>query len=118
LRSRILYEDDDVLVIDKAAGIPVQAGSKNFLSLDRMVACLYEEAPKLTHRIDKETSGCVVFAKNTPSARELTRQFADREIQKIYWAIVHGELVDSSGEIDLPLRKSTGTFERMQAHTE
>lgn len=118
LRSRILYEDDDMLVIDKAAGVPVQAGSKNFLSLDRMMACLYAEAPKLTHRIDKETSGCVLFAKTTAAARELTRQFAEREVDKTYWAVVHGELIDNSGEIDFPLKKSTGNFERMQAHAD
>lgn len=118
LRSQILFEDDSVIVVNKPAGIPVQAGSKNFLSLDRMMACLYEEAPKLTHRIDKETSGCVVFAKTTPAARDLTKQFAEREIHKMYWAVVHGELLDNEGEIDLPLKKAGSNYERMQAHTE
>ena len=109
LQDAILYQDDWILVLNKPAGIPVQAGSSHKRSLDRLLPLLFpEKTPRLTHRLDMETSGCLVFAMNGRAARSLTKQFAGRYVQKIYWAVASGLLLDSEGEIKFSLSKSKG----------
>ena len=105
-KTWILYEDDDVLVINKPAGIPVQAGTGQEKSIDRLFAEVYpENPPKLVHRLDKETSGCLVLAKNKSVAKDLSYQFAKRHTHKMYLTIVKGNLQDPQGEIDFNVEK-------------
>lgn len=104
----ILFEDEDLIVIDKPAGIAVHEG-KAVLKRNSVLGLLEDAyksrgiAPKLVHRIDKETSGLLVAAKNDGAAEELEKLFAGREVAKEYLALVAGRLHEKRGTIDFPL---------------
>lgn len=106
LKSLILYEDAALMVLNKPAGIAVQGGTKQHKSLDTMMKA-YDEKTKtrLVHRLDRDTSGLLVFAKSLPVARVLTRAFKERKVTKIYWALVCGVPKQKEGQIILPLSK-------------
>ncbi len=105
----ILFEDDDILVLDKAAGMVVHPAAGN-LEHTLVNALLHhctalsgiggEQRPGIVHRLDKETSGCMVVAKNDLAHRHLSRQFAAREVSKIYLALVSGHLKKKTGVIE------------------
>jgi 23S rRNA pseudouridine955/2504/2580 synthase len=108
LRSRVLYRDDDMLVLDKPAGLAVQGGSGQHRNLDALSEALRFEAdepPRLVHRLDKETSGVLLLARNRRAARDLTRLFREGAIEKAYWALVAGKPRPAVGEIDRALTK-------------
>jgi 23S rRNA pseudouridine1911/1915/1917 synthase len=104
-RFDILYEDDSVLVIDKPAGLPMHTTAKFWRNT--LVALLRELYPdeqmEIAHRIDRETSGVLLIARNRTAASFLTRAFARRAVDKTYLALVKGQPPDA-GRIDLPLR--------------
>ena len=106
LKSLILYEDQDLLVLNKPAGIPVQSGTNQRKSLDAMLVA-YDEStqPRLVHRLDLDTSGVLVFAKNLPMTRWLASAFKERKVQKTYWALVSGIPQRKEGTITLSLAK-------------
>lgn len=106
LKGLILYEDGDILVLNKPAGIAVQSGTKQKRSLDAMLL-QYDETytPRLVHRLDKDTSGVWVVAKTLPMARWLTNAFKERTVQKTYWALVYGVPREKKGIISLSLAK-------------
>lgn len=109
MRNLILYQDDDMIVIDKPAGLAVQGGSATVRHLDGMLDALKFdniERPKLVHRLDKDTSGVMVLARTSAAAREFGKIFSSRDIRKIYWAITVGKPERDSGRIDLPLAKN------------
>ncbi len=105
----ILFEDDDLLVLNKPAGLIVHPGAGN-QTHTLVNALLYhcpnlsgiggQQRPGIVHRLDKETSGCLVVAKNDVAHQDLSRQFAEREVKKIYLAIVAGTLKRPRGTID------------------
>jgi 23S rRNA pseudouridine1911/1915/1917 synthase len=105
----ILFEDKDLIVINKPAGLVVHPGAGH-RSGTLVNALLHhcptlsgiggKERPGIVHRLDKETSGCLVVAKNDVAHRELARQFAERTVEKIYLALVTGKLRKQSGVID------------------
>jgi 23S rRNA pseudouridine955/2504/2580 synthase len=102
LRAMVIHEDADVIVLNKPAGIPVQGGTGQTRSLDKMmdVFALDEDGrPKLCHRLDKDTSGVLVFGRNPAAAAFLSKAFAGRKTTKIYWAICLGTPHPLSGEI-------------------
>src|ERR1041385_2675817 len=110
----ILFEDDDLLVINKPAGLVVHpgAGHQTHTLVNALLAhCKNlsgiggKERPGIVHRLDKETSGALVIAKNDAAHRDLAKQFADRTIGKIYLALVAGTLRKSSGTIDAPIAR-------------
>ena len=108
LRDAVLYKDPDVLVIDKPAGLAVQGGTGLDKNLDAMLDSLKFEAserPRLVHRLDKDTSGVLLLARNAKAARELAEAFRDKSAQKIYWAVVVGVPSPERGTIDAPLSK-------------
>ncbi|RYG58928.1 MAG: RluA family pseudouridine synthase [Alphaproteobacteria bacterium] len=117
-----LFEDKAMLVLNKPAGLPAQAGGGQVRSLDRIFDGVYgEKAPKLVHRIDRETTGVLVSAKNRTMAAALTAQFAARETRKEYLAVIVGKLPGKSGEIKASIAKA-GAFARVdkdgdKAHT-
>jgi 23S rRNA pseudouridine955/2504/2580 synthase len=93
LASVTLYEDDDVLVINKPMGLAVQGGSGTRHHVDGMLAVLADhdgQRPRLVHRIDKDTAGCLVIAKTRFAASTLARSFRSRDAKKVYWALVAG----------------------------
>ncbi|MDD9911982.1 MAG: RluA family pseudouridine synthase [Alphaproteobacteria bacterium] len=104
IESWILYEDDELVAINKPAGLPVQAGTGHERSADRLLLAYYEErfTPRLTHRLDKVTSGVLLFAKTRQSAEYITRQFKHREAKKTYMAIVEGAMLRPEGGQHMP----------------
>jgi len=112
LRERMIHIDDNLIAIDKPAGLAVQGGSNTSRHLDGMLDALRfdaEERPKLVHRLDKDTSGVMVLARNSRAARELSRAFSSRDVRKVYWALVVGVPNLDKGRIDLPLIKGGGS---------
>ncbi len=108
LLKYVIYEDDDVVVIDKPAGLAVQGGTGIKRSLDDELMVFAKEGgetPKLVHRLDRETSGVLVIARNAFAARALTAAFRLRTTRKYYLALVVGEPEAPSGEIHAPLLK-------------
>jgi 23S rRNA pseudouridine955/2504/2580 synthase len=102
LRNMVIHEDEDMIVLNKPAGIPVQGGTGQTRSLDKMmdVFTLDEHGkPKLCHRLDKDTSGVLVFGRTPSATAKLAKAFAGRKTTKIYWAICLGVPHPMSGEI-------------------
>jgi 23S rRNA pseudouridine955/2504/2580 synthase len=93
LRSITLYEDDDVIVLNKPAGLAVQGGSGTTRHVDQMLEVLTDKSgqkPRLVHRLDKDTAGCLVIAKSRFAAATLAKTFRSRSARKVYWALVAG----------------------------
>jgi len=110
----VLFEDDDFVVLNKPAGISVHpgAGRRSGTLVNALLAhCRNlsgisgEERPGIVHRLDQETSGCLVVAKNDFAHLDLSRQFAERTVQKLYLALVAGKLRRNSGTIDLAIAR-------------
>lgn len=113
LKARVLSKDASVLVIDKPHGMAVQGGTKQDRHLDAMLDYLRfdgDETPRLVHRLDKDTSGCLVLARSQAVANELGKAFRGRTADKVYWAITVGVPVPKEGRIELPLRKQPGKW--------
>lgn len=113
----ILFEDDDILVINKPPGLVVnRAESVKGETVQDWVEKEYrifiENRAGIVHRIDKETSGILLIAKNPQTFIELQRQFKERMVKKTYLAIVHGKLVPPEGEIRAPIGRLPWNRER------
>ena len=104
--ARLLYRDGLMLVIDKPAGIAVHRGPKGGESLEDHFGALrfgLPRAPALAHRLDRETSGCLVLGRHRKALATLGRLFKTGAIGKCYWAVVEGGPAEDQGTIDLPL---------------
>jgi 23S rRNA pseudouridine955/2504/2580 synthase len=111
LASITLYEDDDLLVLDKPPGLAVQGGTKTAHHLDRLLEALGdgpETRPRLVHRLDRDTSGVLVVAKRRSVAAKLGRAFQTRSVRKIYWALVKGVPWPLQGKVEAALVKASG----------
>ena len=124
----IVYEDSDVAVIDKAAGMTVHAGAgdaeHNRGTLVNALLFHFGKAlaaggdalrPGIVHRLDKDTSGLIVVAKNDAAHRRLSEMFATRSLRKVYLALVHGLVEKDEGTIDLPIGRDPLKRVRMVA---
>ena len=112
LRSLILYEDDELYVFNKPAGLAVQGGSGTKRHIDGMLKSLPNrkgEAPRLVHRLDRDTAGVLVVAKTGPAATHFGNVFRSRSARKIYWAVVAGNPSPRQGEISCFLAKRATT---------
>src|SRR6266853_336624 len=101
----IIHHDDDLLVINKPAGLvchPTKAGIYSSL-ISRVRLFLQTAEAHLVNRLDRETSGVILVAKNLPAAVKLRRLWEERVVEKEYFAIVHGHVTPSKGCIDAPL---------------
>jgi len=108
LRRLVLHRDDDVIVIDKPAGLAVQGGSGTIHHLDGMLDALRfdtTERPRLVHRLDRDTSGVLLLARHAAAARALAESFRDKTSEKTYWAVVVGVPSPRTGRIDAALAK-------------
>jgi 23S rRNA pseudouridine955/2504/2580 synthase len=118
IKKAILYIDDDIIAINKPAGLAVQGGSKIKYSLDDLCEYLKfdtDQKPRLVHRLDKETSGVIILARNVNTASNLGELFKLKRISKTYFAIVKGMPNPLKGKIDIPLNKEWSSgMERMQ----
>jgi tRNA pseudouridine32 synthase/23S rRNA pseudouridine746 synthase len=104
--SRLLYRDGLMLVLDKPAGFAVHKGPKGGESLEDYFDALrfgLPRAPALAHRLDRDTSGCLVLGRHRKALAELGRLFKAGRIGKTYWAIVEGGPAEEQGRIDVPL---------------
>ncbi len=111
LASLVLYENDDFYVFNKPSGLPVQGGSGTQDHIDRALESLRTKKnfrPSLAHRLDKDTSGCLLVAKKRASAVYAGEKFRDRSVNKYYLAVIQGNLSSVSGVLDKPLTKLTG----------
>lgn len=99
-----------MLVIDKPAGIAVHAGPGGGPHLEHWFPLLrfgLPRSPALAHRLDRDTSGCLVLGRHPKALRRLGALFAEGKIEKVYWAVVQGAPVEPEGVIDAPMRKDT-----------
>ena len=110
IKSIIIYEDENLVIINKPRGLLLQQDADpSHLSLDNLVSMYLKKTAMPVHRLDKDTSGICVFAKNNKTAEEMGKIFNDHtQIEKHYLALVAG-VITEDGVVDAPLRKS---FER------
>ena len=106
-----IFEDEKIIIINKPSGIPVQGGSGINLSINDALNIINQKTSKnlekwqLVHRLDKDTSGLLLIAKNSKIADFLTSSFKNKDIKKTYLALVKGRINKDKGIIDIPLRK-------------
>lgn len=124
---RVLYEDKDLVAIDKPAGMVVHAGAgvhsgtlvnallHRFASLSSAGGAL---RPGIVHRLDRFTSGVLLVAKNDAAHHALAAQFAGRQVEKVYVALVHGVVKPQTGRIERPIARDPGRRTRMTARLE
>jgi tRNA pseudouridine32 synthase/23S rRNA pseudouridine746 synthase len=106
--ARLLYRDGLMLVIDKPAGLAVHRGPKGGESLEDYFDPLrfgLPRRPALAHRLDKDTSGCLVLGRHRKALALLGKLFKQGKVGKTYWAVVEGSPVAEEGRIDIPLGK-------------
>ena len=110
LKDNIVYEDDNLLIVNKPRGLLLQQdGDNSHESLDKIVGDYLKMTAMPVHRLDKDTSGLCLFAKNKKAADEMSKIFNDHlQIEKHYLTLVSGQ-INEDGVVDAPLRKS---FER------
>ncbi|HXS13635.1 MAG TPA: RluA family pseudouridine synthase, partial [Acidobacteriaceae bacterium] len=121
----IVYEDDDLAVINKAAGMMVHAGAGSLddnrgtlvnallFHFGQKLSATAGNRPGIVHRLDKMTSGLIVVAKNDVTHRKLAEGFAERDMRKVYIALVHGSLKDDEGTVNLPVSRDLVRRTRM-----
>jgi len=122
----ILYEDKDIAVVNKPAGMIVHPGAG--VASGTLVAALLHRfgaaglssvggplRPGIVHRLDKETSGAIVIARNDAAHRKLVDAFRDRQVEKTYVALLHGNLKGEAGRIELPVARDLRRRSRMTA---
>lgn len=108
IAARVLFRDQLIIVLDKPCGIPVHAGPSGGESLEDHFGELkfgYKETPCLAHRLDRDTSGCLILGRNERALRKLGKLFESGKIKKIYWAIAEAMPPQDAGIIDTPLKK-------------
>src|SRR3954451_9529806 len=124
LASITLHEDADVLVLNKPMGLAVQGGSGTTRHLDGMLEALRDsqgQRPRLVHRLDKDTAGCLLVAKTRFAAAALAKTFRSRAARKIYWALVAGVPKPRQGRVSTYLAKEEAehdSFMRVAQHGE
>ena len=124
LKLKIIYEDKDLLIIDKPAGIIMHPGAGNYdktivnalvnYDKDSLSTIGDELRPGIVHRIDKNTSGLVVIAKNNETHESLSKQFSEHTITRIYQLLIWGKLRPSNGKIDTFITRSSKNRQLMQ----
>lgn len=111
LIESVIYRDDEMIAINKPAGLAVQGGSGTTKHIDGALDSLRfgsSERPRLVHRLDKDTSGVLILARTQRAARRLTHAFRAKSALKVYWALVVGEPKPTNGQIELPIGKLPG----------
>jgi tRNA pseudouridine32 synthase/23S rRNA pseudouridine746 synthase/23S rRNA pseudouridine1911/1915/1917 synthase len=108
LAERVLYCDSNLIVLDKPAGLAVHGGPKTPVHLEGMLDGLRLGAargPRLAHRLDRDTSGCLILARHDKALSRLGRLFGSGVIRKTYWAVVDGRPEQDQGRVEMALRK-------------
>ncbi|MBP5399522.1 MAG: RluA family pseudouridine synthase [Alphaproteobacteria bacterium] len=108
IQSLVIYKDDNIIAINKPSGLAVQGGTNQKKHIDGLLDALMfekDERPRLVHRIDKDTSGILLLARNRQMAEKLTLAFREHKLPKTYLALVNGCPSKNSGEINASLLK-------------
>src|SRR5512139_1684903 len=108
LEDRILFVDGEAIVIDKPAGLPVDAPRSGGDSVEARIEELslgFKRPPVPMHRLDRDTSGCLLFARNPKARARFQQAFERGEVAKSYLAVVDGEIAEEEGLIELPIAK-------------
>jgi len=122
----VLYADADVIVVDKPSGLVVHpgAGVRRGTLVNALLARFPElrgvgeaDRPGIVHRLDKETSGVMVVARNERALRSLQAQFKNRQVRKAYLALVWGKMPEKSGKMDRPIGRHVAHGQRMSVRT-
>ncbi len=108
IESRILFEDEDLIVLNKPSGIAVHGGSGLSYGVIEALRALRPEAKflELVHRLDRETSGCLLLAKKRSALKDLHLQFREDDVNKVYLALLTGQWARSKQMVDAPLKKN------------
>jgi len=102
----ILFENDNIIAVDKLAGLAcIAEREREKDNLHAQLSAMYPHKIFIVHRLDKETSGVILFAKNTAAHNHLCQQFAEHTVEKTYLVLAHGRITSNSGTIDKPLRQ-------------
>ena len=121
-KLNILYEDEDFLIIDKESGISIHPGPGNYdntivnalIHYNKSLSNIGDEfRPGIVHRIDKDTSGVIVIAKNNLAHEYISKQFSKHSITRIYHALIWGKLRPSSGKIETLISRSSKNRQMM-----
>jgi tRNA pseudouridine32 synthase/23S rRNA pseudouridine746 synthase len=110
LGERILFIDGEAIVLDKPAGLPVDTprrGGESIASRLDELRCGFQRPPTPMHRLDTDTSGCLLFARSPKARAQLQRAFEARQVGKYYLAVVGTALQEENGTIDVPLGKTS-----------
>lgn len=110
IQARVLYRDGLMLVLDKPAGLAVHAGPGGGDNLERYFDHLrygFPKPPGLAHRLDRDTSGCLVLGRHPKALRRLGKLFQEGRVGKTYWAVCAGSPPAEEGRVELPLKKVT-----------
>ena len=110
LSDRILFIDGEALVLDKPAGLPVDAprrGGDSIASRIDELKCGFKRPPTAMHRLDADTSGCLLFARNAKARASFQQAFETRAVEKYYLAVVASEIAEEQGVIEMPLAKTS-----------
>ncbi len=108
LKDRVLFIDGEALVIDKPAGLPVDRPRDRSESVEDLLGTLtfgFQRLPLPVHRLDRDTSGCLLLARNPKAMKRFAQAFEAGTVEKRYLAILDGEPIEDAGTIDLPLAK-------------
>jgi tRNA pseudouridine32 synthase/23S rRNA pseudouridine746 synthase len=108
LEDRVLFIDGEAMVIDKPAGLAVHPGSRTPESLEDYLHHFrfgFQRLPLPVHRLDRDTSGCLLLARNPKAHKRFQRAFEDKQVLKTYVAVLDGVPEREEGEIDMPLGK-------------
>ncbi|MGE4281183.1 MAG: RluA family pseudouridine synthase [Magnetospirillum sp.] len=111
IEARVLYKDQDVIVLDKPAGLAVHAGPNSPDHLELYLDALkygWSQAPRLAHRLDRDTSGCLLLGRHDKSIKRLGKMFMQGRIEKAYWTVVQGGPAADQGVVEAPILKITG----------
>lgn len=120
----IIYEDSDILLVNKPQGMVVHPGAGNpdgtlvnalLYHIDDLSGINGEIRPGIVHRLDKDTSGLLVVAKNDTAHVKLSEQLQNRTVKRTYWAIVHGQIPHEHGTIDAPIGRDPNDRQKFTA---
>lgn len=114
LTNHVLFIDAEAIILDKPAGLPVDPPRDGSMSLENHLASLtfgFQRWPLAVHRLDRDTSGCLLLARNPKAHKRFTAAFEAGTVEKRYLAIVDGIPETENGEIDLPLKKISSAAE-------
>lgn len=110
LATRVLLQDDEVLILDKPAGLAVHAGPRGGPSLEDWLPLLQQgrrHLPQPAHRLDMDTAGCLALGRTKPALAALGALFATGRARKTYWAVLRGAPPAQAGTVDAPLHKTS-----------